>query len=51
MPPKLMCHSSTCVKDVNNKKPKADGCENPEVWLTDCVNIHKGTENEAETEC
>lgn len=45
-----MYHSPACVKDVNSKKPKVDGYEDPQVWLTDCVNIHKGTENEAETE-
>lgn len=50
IPPKLMYHSPACVKDVKSKKTKVDGYESPQVWLTDCVNVHKGTEHEAETE-
>lgn len=51
IPPKLMYHFPACVKDVICKKKKVDGYENLQVWLTDCVNVHEGTENETETEC
>lgn len=51
IPPKLLYHSPACVKDVNSKKnPEVDGYESPQVWLQDRVNVHKGTENEAENE-
>lgn len=32
------------------KNPEVDGYESPQVWLQDRVNVHKGTENEAENE-